>query len=120
MVISISYYLSCEKIKIQKIQNYIMVKILYIFLDFSGFIRYELCGLDKSSLYPDRRDACPRENGERLDRRDACPRENGERLSYGFVYIVEGVCNTPLLLFFKLEARNLQPATCIFNWAIGK
>ena len=34
MVISISYYLLREKVKIQKIQNYIMVKILYIFLDF--------------------------------------------------------------------------------------
>ena len=34
MVTSISYYLSREKVKIQKIQNYIMVKIMYIFLDF--------------------------------------------------------------------------------------
>jgi hypothetical protein len=34
MIINISYYLLREKVKIQKIQNYIIVKIMYIFLDF--------------------------------------------------------------------------------------
>jgi hypothetical protein len=38
--------------------------------------------------------------------RRACPRENGERLSYGFIFIIEGVCNTPLLFLNKLETCN--------------
>ena len=50
-----------------------------------------LSGLDESSPYI------------YIDSR-ACPRENGERLSYGFILIFEGVCNTPLLfsLLFSL------------------
>ncbi len=46
-----------------------------------------------------------------LYKRDACPMV--------ITYIIEGVCNTPLLFPNKLETYNLQPATCILTGKVA-